>query len=178
MNYKIIDNFLSEEFYNYLSKDLKGEDIPWFFRYEDTSKKSILNKTNNGFFSFCYYNNLRPDHPLFDKHIVPILKKLNVISCLQVRANLTVRDKDHLESGFHTDCVEEKSPCIETAILYLTTCNAKTVLKIGEKKVFIDSLENRLLLFDNSIQHKVIYQNDCHKRYVINFNFIRNKNES
>ncbi len=174
MYYQIIDNFLKKNFYEDLSHQLKSENIPWFFKKEDTLGIASNNKNNNGFFSFCYYNDFKPDHVLFENHIVPILKQLDIVSCIQVRANLTFRDIDHLESKYHND---NTSSNVTTGIFYLTTCNAKTVLKINNKELLVDSVENRLLLFNSQIKHKVIYQNDCHKRYVINFNFIKKNNE-
>jgi hypothetical protein len=169
MSYKVIDNFLEEEFYLKISNDLKSEHLPWFFKKVDVITTNDEPKNKNGFFSFCYYNNFKPDHQLFYTHMIPILEKLNVLSLLQIRANLNLRDKDSKESNFHVDYPSAK---LTTAIFYLTTCNAKTVLKINNKDVLINSVENRILIFPTNIKHKAIYQNDVHKRYVINFNFL------
>jgi hypothetical protein len=166
VNYKIIDNFLEKQSYEKLSNVLKSEDIPWYFRAEDV-QNSTHNK--NGFFSFCFYNDMKPNHILFEPLIVPILKHLKSIACVQVRANLCFRDKDSVECGYHIDY---DNPNVTTGILYFNTCNAKTVLNIKGNEFFIDSIENRMLLFDAKIKHKVIYHTDIHKRYVINFNFI------
>ena len=168
MKHKIIDNFLDKNFYKEITRDLKGGDIPWY--YQNTDVPQGGNK--NGYFSFCYYFNNRPNTPLFEKHIEPILKKLNSATCVLVKANLVFRDVNTVDTNYHTDneCSHSK-----TGILYLSNCNAKTILKIKNKKISVDSVENRLLLFDTKIEHKVIYQTDIHKRYVINFNYIPNK---
>ena len=170
MTFKIIDNFLLKNFYQTLSEDLKSSKIPWYNKETDVKNSK---EKNNGFFFFCYYNNFQPDHHLFHKHMTPFIKKLNVAALLQVRANLVLRDQDTIESDFHTDydCMYST-----TGIFYLTNCNAKTILKIKNKNVSVNSKENRMLLFDSRISHKVIYQTDVHKRYVINFNFIGNNN--
>ena len=97
-----------------------------------------------------------------------MLTKLEVDACIQVRANLVVRDKDTIECGWHTD---GSNPAATTGILYLTNCNAKTVLSTKEGEVFVDSIENRMLLFPQTTRHKVIYQTDVHKRYIVNFNY-------
>ena len=168
--YKIIDDFLDKESYELLSKAIKSETVPWYFRAADTTGHT-LNKT--GFFSFCFYNHYKPDHTAFDYLILPILKKLNSIACVQVRANLCLRDIDAKESSYHFDY---DHPDVTTGILYLTNCNGKTILKINGKEHSIDSIENRMLLFPAQTEHKRIYQTDVHKRYVINFNFIGDKN--
>ena len=170
MVYKIIDNFLEKDFYMKLSEDLKSDKIPWYKRNFDVNPNvgNTLNK--NGYFTFCFYNNLQPDHPLFFEYMPSILKKLKVLSLIQIRCNLTFRDKDTIESCYHTDYNSNKAI---TGILFLDTCNAKTVLKIKDKEVFIDNIENRMLLFPTNILHKAIYQTDIHKRYLINFNFLQ-----
>tara|TARA_R100001460_G_scaffold37492_4_gene71841 strand:+ start:63 stop:581 length:519 start_codon:yes stop_codon:yes gene_type:complete len=170
MTYKIIDNFLEKSLYEKISKQIKGNDIPWFKRDLDVDLEGVKNNNKNGYFTFCYYNNFKPDHPLFFEHMPLILEKLNVLSLIQIRCNLTFRDKDTIESAYHTDYNSSKAI---TGIYFLSTCNAQTVLKIKEKEVFIDNIENRMLLFSTNILHKAIYQTDTHKRYLINFNFLQ-----
>ena len=167
MSYKIIDNFLDKDLFLKISDDLTGENTPWFLRKQDVDSKQAKNK--NGYFSFCYYNNHRPDHPLYYQHIEPILKKLNVLSLVQVRANLVLKSEDTIECGYHIDYNSNKTT---TGILFLTECNAKTVLKVDKDEIFINNKENRMLLFNTNILHKVIYQTDVERRYIINFNFL------
>jgi len=169
--YKIIDNFLPNDFYEKLSFDLKSDRIPWYYKKVDVDKKK---SNNNGFFCFCYYNDFKPDHHLFNVHIEPILKNLNAETVIIVKANLVLRDKDMIDCAFHTD-----TECLysTTGILFLTDCNSKTILKVDNKEVCVNSIENRMLLFNSQIEHKVIYQTDVYKRYVINFNFIERKSD-
>jgi len=65
------NRFLLDKDHYLLFFFLKSKSCPYYFEDSDTYKDS---KNKNGFFSFCYYNNNRPDHSLFDTHIVPILK--------------------------------------------------------------------------------------------------------
>ena len=171
MSYKVIDNFLNNQFYEKLCYDLKGENHPWYYTKIDVDLKKSM---NNGLFTYSYYGNHKPLWDNFDEHIRPITESLDVDALMLVRANLVLRDVDTIETPYHID---NNSNYATTAILFLTTCNAKTVLKVKDKEVPVDSVENRLLLFDSKIKHKVIYHTDVWKRFVINFNFIRNKNE-
>jgi hypothetical protein len=58
----------------------------------------------------------------------------------------------------------------KTAIFYLNTNDGYTIFeKDGEK---IDSLENRMLIFDSSERHSGTNCTDQKYRAVINFNFI------
>ena len=172
--YKVIDNFLEKDLYHRIANEIKGESIPWYFRKTDVrvKNKNAVTKNKNGYFNFCYYNDYKPDHPLFYPHITPILKTLNCTACIHIRSNLYFRDKDCIESKYHTDFPIDNST---TAIFFLTSCNAKTILKIKNKKVPVNSVENRMLIFKTTIPHKVLYQTDVHKRYIINFNYFENK---
>tara|TARA_R100000773_G_C4160841_1_gene78724 strand:- start:98 stop:625 length:528 start_codon:yes stop_codon:yes gene_type:complete len=169
VNFKLIDNFLEKEVYQKISDYLTSQDIPWFFRNIDvTGDENGSTKNKNGFYNFCFYNEFKPDHPSFYEFMPPILDKLKVRALIQIRANLTFRDIDTKESAFHSDYEYNNST---TGILYLSTCNAKTILKIKDEEIAVDSVENRMLLFPTNILHKAVYQDDLHKRYVINFNF-------
>ena len=163
---QIIDNFLEPELYENISNFLKSHNTNWWFQKDYTD--ASLTKNKNGFFEFLFYNYRRPLSPKFNDLIEPVLTKLEVDACIQVRANLVVRDKDTIECGWHTD---GGNPAATTGILYLTNCNAKTVLSTKEGEVFVDSIENRMLLFPQTTRHKVIYQTDVHKRYIVNFNY-------
>lgn len=163
-NYIIKDNFLSKEYYEKIKNFLNHQyDIPWYWSKTDTDQS----KNKNGYFTFSFYDHNRPGHPAFEL-LTDLLKQLECNAPIEIRANLSFRDVDCIESNFHTDFNYKNS---KTAILYFTTCNAKTVLKIDEDEIVCDSVENRVLLFDSNIQHKVIYQTDVHKRHIININF-------
>ena len=173
IKYKIIDNFLDKEEYKNFKNFLNSETIPWFFKSSEVGN-NIDKKNKNGFFSFCAYNNGRPDHAGFFNLNLNILEKLKTFVPIQIRANCTFRDKDSIESDWHID---SNVGFGVTAILYLTTCNAKTVLNINNKKVYVDSLENRLLKFNSTIKHKLIYHTDVFKRIVVNYNYITNNGD-
>jgi|TARA_R110002012_G_scaffold51718_2_gene133401 hypothetical protein len=167
--HKVIDNFLNVKDYNNIYNFLKSEDTPWYFKNDDvTQEKNVISLNKNGFFNFCFYNNYSPSHQSFYTLIPPLIEKLNAQAIIQIRANLVFRDKDSIESAYHNDYLYKDS---FTAIYYLTSCNAKTVLKIDDREIPIDSVENRMLLFPCKILHKVIYQTDLHKRYLLNINF-------
>ena len=162
---KIIDNFLEDNLFQEIQKDLQSENMPWFFKTEDVPGNR-LNK--NGFFNHCYYVNSKINSVLFEKHITPFLNKLNIRKIIEVRANLTFRDKESIQSGYHIDNENIKS---KTAIYFFTKCNSKTVLRLDNELRQIESVPNRILVFNTPIYHKVIYPTDVHKRFVFNFNY-------
>ena len=168
MNLKVVDNFLPEKLHKKIKNFLYSSDCPWFYRETD-----VFGGTNNknGFYSFCYYNMKKPDHPAYYDHIEPIWKHMNLgdnfnIGVTQVRANLVFRDINTNESGFHID--KDKGT---SSILILTSCNAKTLFKKNGEEVVVNSVDNRFVTFDSNIKHKVVYQTDTWRRIVINMNY-------
>ena len=164
-NYIVKDNFLSKDHYDSLKNFLYSNQIPW---YHVEKQITGSNEDSSGFFTFFWYENYRPSHPSFDLDIRPILKELQCVAPIQIRSNLLLKTKEgasdwHVDFNFPTT----------TAILYFTTCNGSTVLKINGEEVIIDAVENRLLEFDGRIEHRAIWQTDVKKRIVINLNYIK-----
>ena len=166
MSYKVIDNFLNNQFYEKLSYDIKGENYPWYYTKIDVDLKKSM---NNGLFTHVYYGNHKPTSDFFDPHIRPITESLDVEALIMVRANCVLRDVDTIETPYHTD---NNCNYSTTAILFLTTCNAKTVLKVKGKEIPVDSVENRLLLFDASKKHNSVTCTDKKIRLNININYL------
>lgn len=162
---KIIDNFLEDNLFLEIQKDLQSDSMPWYYSEKDVPGNR-LNK--NGFFFHLYYTNFKINSAFYEKHVTPFLKKLNIKKIIEVRANLTLRDKDSIQSAYHIDNKNEKS---KTAIYFFTKCNSKTVLRLDNELRQIESVPNRILVFNTPIYHKVIYPTDVHKRFVFNFNY-------
>ena len=68
------------------------------------------------------------------------------------------------EHGKHTDYDFSH----KAAILYINTCDGYTKLADGTK---IDSVENRMLLFDASTPHQSTTTSNTTARFNINFNY-------
>ena len=102
--------------------------------------------------------------------------KLNTQILIRIKANLTTKTKTHLESEFHYDheFVGSRLPdgtlTSYTAIYYVNTNNGYTLFKDGNLKV--DSVGNRIAIFDSSKLHKAVSCTDEKRRVVINFNYL------
>ena len=167
---KIFDNFLEKELLNKIIDQLCSDKTPWFHSLVDVRTTTYgITKNKNGYFRHTFYVDDEPNLPLYDFFIKNnLVKKLNCSTLISARANLSLRDIDTIESSYHVDYKFKNS---KTAILYLTTCNAKTVFQLEGKEIPVESVKNRLVVFDTDVKHKIIYQTDKHKRYVINFNY-------
>jgi len=74
-----------------------------------------------------------------------------------------VPTKEHIYHEFHTD----RNVPHTVALFYVTDCNGFTILKDTAK---VDCIQNRMLLFDGSIEHHSVSSTDK-PRCVINVNY-------
>jgi hypothetical protein len=163
--YEVIDNFLDKEYFDTIKNTLTSLDMNWFYRDNMTSddEHGMCYFTHNFFLKNHVYS------PYFNL-LEPFLAKLNISSLIEVRSNMTISKEDRYESSWHVDNPYENS---KTVILYLTTCNAKTMINVEKEIIEIDSVENRILIFDTNISHKMKSATDAKRRIIINLNYIQ-----
>lgn len=164
--YQVIDNFLDKEYFDKIQNTLTSLDMNWFYRDNMTSDDE------NG---MCYFT-----HNFFLKNVVysphfnlltPLLDKLQISALIELRANMTISKQDTYESSWHVDTPYENT---KTVILYMTTCNAKTMINVDNEIIEIGSVENRILIFDTNISHKMISTTDAKRRIIVNLNYFQN----
>lgn len=163
MNYEIIENFLEKEQFLHIQEQLMSTkyDIPWYFR------ENMTDKIDNFYFRHVIYGDYIPFSIYFDTIAKPILKKLNCIAPIQVRANLILAQEKPFQSRFHTD----KNFKCKTAIYYVNTNNGYTLLD-REKKIKVPCEANKILIFDSNLEHAMVSQTDTPRRLVVNLNYL------
>ena len=103
-----------------------------------------------------------------------ILKeKLNFETIVRAKFNLIQRTPYLVEHDLHIDVEDTKNT--KTAILYLNTNDGYTRFENGKK---IQSVENRLLLFDADMKHGGTSCTNKRYRAVFNLNFKSKDNEN
>ena len=158
--FKVIDNFIDKDNLTVLKSVLESNSFPWYF--EKKSIKDSNNKLDYHFGHNFYLNdNVSSD---FIKLLNPIIEKLKVNSLIRVKANLTMKSDKPLNTTPHID---QTFDC-KVALYYLNTTNGPTT--IGDKKV--DSVENRIVLFNSSVKHFFSTCTDQSTRTTINFNYV------
>ena len=158
--FKIIDNFIDMGDLAVLKAVLESNDFPWYF--QKVSVKGSNDKLDCHFGHNFYLNdNVSSD---FIKLLNPIIEKLKVNSLIRVKANLTMKSDKPLNTTPHID---QTFDC-KVALYYLNTTNGPTT--IGDKKV--DSVENRMVLFNSSVKHFFSTCTDQSTRTTINFNYV------
>jgi len=166
LNYKITDNFLEKEvFYKFQKEIFDNPNIPWFYKDSQTTV-SINDIDDVGYFSLNFFHNITNGYNEFNYFLFKIYEKLNCQALIESRANLFLKQKENQKLYFHTDN-KFKS---KTGILYMNTNNGATILDI-DQKIKIDSIENRMLVFDSQISHCALVQSDTKRRILININY-------
>lgn len=165
---EIIDNAIDTTTFDLIVSTVKSSFFSWYYKTESTQKgdkMSDIADSHYGYqFTHMFYFNQVPMSEHFQTLMVPVLEKLNCFSLVRMSANFMPPMQERNLQGFHTD-----SPTLcKSAILYLNTNNGKTVFKSGEE---IESVANRLVVFDSDLEHSGMTTTDLCGRYVLNVLF-------
>jgi len=172
---QIIDNFLPEDHFKNLYDFFMGTGMIW--NYNDMVDYPGENEDQFQFTHtfFTSYEQKGFVSPLSDV-VRPFLDLLKVKVLIKIKANLILKGESHMEGRFHYDheLVGSRLPdgtlTSYTAIYYINTNNGYTLFKDGNYKV--DSVANRLVIFDSTKLHKAVNCTDERRRIVINFNYL------
>ena len=164
MDIEIIDNFLDKEDFENIKNTMLSSDFPWSYNKTKIYENDEQTLDNFQFVHRFYYNYTICSH--FFNLLTPIIKKFDPIAIARIKANMTMRTQDILEYEYHKDY--NTSTNLKTAVFYLNTNNGYTKFKDGDS---VDSIENRMLIFDSQMLHTGTSCTDQRFRSVINFNF-------
>ena len=180
--YKIIDNVLSPEQFTDLTNFISGNAFPWYFN--DTvafESDEVAEKNQSGVITESqqtynfYYTHMvfdsevsqelidNPNPELWQK-ILPILYVTDMREVLRCKINNYLKTPTIIHHQQHTDYDYKH----KGALFYLNTNDGLTVLEDGTE---IESVANRLLLFDASIPHHSTTTSNQDRRLNINFNY-------
>lgn len=178
MKIKVIDNFLPNNDFQKLSAFMKGETIPWFYaptnynpEAEDEAdklgiiKKGVADK-NNFYFNHLIYHTDRPQSQVFDQIYQMVYDKLEIKSLIRMKGNLYPRTKDVETHEWHRDYAYGN----RAAILYINTNDGYTQFKKDGSK--IESVANRVLIFNGNELHRSTSCSDQNTRINININYL------
>tara|TARA_B100001996_G_scaffold359544_1_gene324860 strand:+ start:44 stop:631 length:588 start_codon:yes stop_codon:yes gene_type:complete len=168
---EIVDNFLTEPYLKHLQSIFFNQSFPWCYspfvgEYPEASNLKKQETNNHLYFIHKIYDNLRPIEDSFQTfdQFLPILEALKVRSLVRIRALLYVNQTVLIKHETHKDA---QYP-IKAALLYLNDSNGYTGFEDGTK---VDSVCNRVALFDGSLDHHSTTCTDAKERLVININY-------
>jgi hypothetical protein len=171
VNYKIYDNFLSDFYHKDIKEIMIGNSgiFSWYLNPYITDSE-ITNDIYDFQFTHRFYSDNEICSDFFQQIIHPFLEKLKQLSLIRIKSNLNILTTENKIYGWHTDFPFSNH---KTAIYYVNTNNGSTLLKdIDNNIIKIESVANRLVVFDGNIQHTGVSCTDQRVRCVINFNYI------
>jgi hypothetical protein len=169
MKHKVIDNFLTEEYFDSLvtlftDKEKTGnKNMPWFFQSSISNYNVVEDKLF--YMAHMFYESNLSTSNLYEK-LIPLLEELKAGCLIRIKANLYPNTETLHEHVMHADYDFPHS----AAILSLNTCDGYTKLEDGTK---IESVANRILLFDASKKHCSTTTTNVSARINININYIQ-----
>ena len=154
------DNFLDIKQFNKIKEVFFSKDIPWSFGKVVPDLESSVSDIDN--FQFSY--TILPESPFYEC-LIPLFDKMNMEVHFRVKINLNPKAYKVFEHGYHIDIPTPS----KTAIFYLNTNNGYTAFETGEK---VESVANRLVVFDSHIKHTGTSCTNEKVRMVLNINYI------
>ena len=160
---RVIDDFLPQEDYKLIYDTMLSSNFPWYYANSVVSKDLLCTEQENYQFGHSFYFNygFKSESAQI---LIPILERLNPTAILRIKGTLLPRSEKTIEHGYHLD--NESSTL--GAIYYINTNNGYTKFKEGGK---IDSVANRLVLFNTDEYHTGATCTDEKVRVLINFNY-------
>ena len=153
---QVIDNFLSEGEFKNLRDYISSTSFPWYFGL-------VTNDSKIAQFVHSFYANDIPN-PTYSN--VEFLRgKLNMAALIRIKVNLNPRTET---LQVHRDAFHIDYPDITTAVFYLNTCDGYTLFEDGTK---VDSVENRIVIFDSNMRHTGTNCTNEVGRLVMNINY-------
>lgn len=166
---EIFNNFLPRNEFLSIRNKILCEDFPWLLSNKNNHNHMLCDER----FNFQLVHTFYQSPTIISKHIDilnPLFAKLNIQLLLRAKSNITICSENVQIYGYHSDLPDSLSKISKTAIFYLNTNDGYTIFKNTQEKV--ESLENRIVIFDSNHEHSGTNCTDVKFRTVININFI------
>jgi hypothetical protein len=176
MNVTIQDDWLPWYNLHIFKEYVLNVDFPWY-KCEVVAEEGIAKSpieqhpkfASRQQFVHAFLDDYGLDSSGGSKFIHEMGKLLNAKKLYRCKLNYGMRTVEPTIGGWHQDYMKIKEwPNLKIALLYLNTNNGYTILEDGTK---IESIENRLAIFDNSVIHTDCSQTDTEGRLVLNIAF-------
>jgi len=162
---KVIDDFLDKKDFLFIHNLIMNEPFPWFHMdsYKETGLEKV--KTNNfSYYLHMLYDDNVPSSQYFEQIVPLIFNKIEFKSLIRVKVNSYARENKLIEHDLHTDYDYSNTG----AVLSINTCDGYTKFEDCTK---VESVANRIVLFDASKPHCSTNTTNQQRRVNINFNY-------
>ncbi len=164
----IKDDFLPKDTLGKLKSYMLSPKVKWHY---NEFKVRSNEKTDSFQFVHTFYRlplAKSRKSPVHDDlvYVEPLLKHLDADLIIKIKANITPRTVEPNKTEFHTDFYDGIGN--KTAVYYVNTNNGYTEFESGE---IVESVENRMVIFDGDERHRGVSCTDEKVRIIINFNY-------
>ena len=175
---EVIDNFLPYTQFSSLQNAMMDEYFSWHYNdrivFDDEEAR---NDVNDFQFTHTFFAAMGIDPDPMEERmsndlpiVMPVIDQLGCgkDDALRIKANLLTRYDTHLPNRFHVDLTDLPYDKCNTAVYYINTNDGYTEFEDGTK---VESVENRMVIFDHKIKHRGTRCTDQKARIVVNFNY-------
>ena len=157
--FKVIDNFLDEEYFNEIKNTLLDPDFPWFYNDFISDKND---PQNYYYFTHVFYHKLIQNsnyYPIWHK----FLQKIDCKALIRIKGNMYMNINEKRRHEKHIDYSFPHKGCL----LYINDNNGETYFE----KENVQAKANRVVFFDPHIPHSSSCCTDQKRRLTVNFNY-------
>lgn len=169
--FKVIENFLPSFSFDRIKNTIMDNQYFPFYYHHYVARDSNEEKKDIKQLCFVHslYSNKKIQSHFFDSIAYPLIDALKIKdgNLIRIKVNLNVNQQEQIKSHWHTDCTEPHT----TALLYLNTNNGYTEFEDNKK---VESVANRMIIFDGQTKHRGVTQTNTKSRYAININYETN----
>ncbi len=155
--FEVKSNFFKKDDFNKMKYIVTHPNFNWFLQ------TSVVDKDDCIYFSHLFYNDKEIKSPFYKDIIIPFINKLKIKKLLRSKLNLYPKTHKQIIHGFHTDRTDKHN----VILFYFNTNNGQTLFK--NKK--IDSKENKVVIFDGSLEHSSTTCTNKNYRITLNINY-------
>lgn len=169
MKLRIIENFLPDSEFKKVVEKINQPSFGW--HWNQCVAYNEPDKDSNFYFTHTLYDWGAPQCNLFSDIFSSVegclheKADISIKAIVRVKCNLYTRTEKILQHDMHKDYDYSHTACL----LSLNTCDGYTAFESGEK---IDSIANRMLIFDGLDQHCSTTCTDKKARLNVNFNLL------
>jgi len=160
-NYTVIDNFLELNEFKILSEYMMGPYIQW--HYNKSPTHDGYEDKDTMYFTHTFYNNNAPSCSNLNL-IYPIIQKLSMKAIIRIKGNLYPNIGKKKTDLLHADYEYPH----KGALFYINTNDGVTFFEDGTE---VNSVANRILLFEPNKLHDSTYPTNEKVRVNINMNY-------
>jgi hypothetical protein len=156
---KIKKNFLRKDLYLAMKSMITDSNFSWYLQHGITYK---YNK--DIFFTHNFFTEYGINSSYYEDIVIPFVEKLKIKKLLRAKLNLYTKTNKEIIHGFHTDREDDHM----VALFYFNKNNGHTLFRKDKVK----PEDNKIVMFDGSLEHTSTSCTDEDYRITLNINYV------